>query len=73
MVDVGNDGFPDFHEAAGNDFQLMWRTCKKSREAAISRFPRPFSVEMKAHRDDKPHRPARSGRTTPCSRTAFNR
>jgi hypothetical protein len=42
MVDIGNGGFRDFCEAAENDFQLVWRKWQKSREADISRFPRPF-------------------------------
>jgi hypothetical protein len=42
MVDIGNGVFCDFHEAAENHFQPMWWKCKKSRETAISRFPRSF-------------------------------
>ena len=38
----GNGGNTDFHEAAESHFQpICWRW-EKSRETAISRFPRPF-------------------------------
>jgi hypothetical protein len=43
MVDTGIGGFRDFHEAVGSHFQPAWWKCRKSREAAISRFSRSFS------------------------------
>jgi hypothetical protein len=56
MVDIGNGGLRNFHEAAENDFQPMWWKCRKSREAAISTFPGSFprtrrQVEIREHRD----------------------
>jgi len=41
----GNGGFPDFHEALGSHFQSICWKWEKSRETAISRFPRPFSPQ----------------------------
>ena len=43
MLDIGNGGPPHFQEAVGSHFQPICWKWKKSREAAISRFPRPFS------------------------------
>jgi hypothetical protein len=42
MVDIWKWRLLDFHEAAGNHFQPTCWTWKKSKEAAIFRFPRSF-------------------------------
>jgi hypothetical protein len=55
MVDIGNGGFPDFHEAAGSHFQLMWWTCEKPREAAISTFPGGIFADIKRSRTSGHH------------------
>ena len=43
----GNGGFPDVHQAAESHFQPICWKWEKSRETAISRFPRPFPRRLK--------------------------
>jgi hypothetical protein len=55
MVDIGNGGLRDFHEAAETDFQPFWWKCKKSRETAISTFPGGIFADIKGGRTSGHH------------------